>query len=233
MKPQPDSTDELANFSGMAPLFPLPNVVLYPQLSQPLHIFEPRYRRMVADALQGERLIAMALLQPGWETDYEGTPDIYEMVCVGKIVAAEQLPTGKYNLVLKGIHRAVVVEEPVTDLPYRMGKLELYRDFYSRDTRLNREVRHKELLLSFRRLFPRNQMDALFSQVLESDIPLGVLCDILAHALKMPPTAKQSVLEELDVDVRSDLILARVRDALSAAGLEIAASRFPPEFSLN
>ena len=59
---------ELKDFSGLAPIFPLPNVVLFPNALLPLHIFEPRYRQMTADALEGERLIAMALLRPGWES---------------------------------------------------------------------------------------------------------------------------------------------------------------------
>lgn len=233
MKSRPEASEELAHFSGMAPIFPLPNVVLFPHLPLPLHIFEERYRKMTADALHGDRLIAMALLQPGWEADYDGTPAIHEMVCLGKIVAEERLSSGRYNLILQGIQRAVVVEEPPTDLPYRVGRFELYRDFYPKNGRVNHEVRHKELLLSFRRLFPRHQTDALFTQVLDADIPLGVLCDILANALKIDPFAKQEILEELDVDLRSELVLTRIREALSAAGLETKGTKFPPEFSLN
>jgi len=64
-------------FSDLLPLFPLPNVVLFPGVFLPLHIFEPRYKEMVADALAGDRIIGMALLRPGWEADYEGRPPIY------------------------------------------------------------------------------------------------------------------------------------------------------------
>lgn len=233
MKPHPEFTDELANFSGMAPIFPLPDVVLFPYQPLPLHIFEERYKKMVADALHGDRLIALALLKPGWETDYEGTPEFHEMVCLGRITAEELLPSGRFNLILQGLHRAVVVEEPATGLPYRTARLELYRDFYPREPRINREVRRKELLLSFRRLFPRSAIDPLFNQVLEADIPLGVLSDLLANGLKIDAIGKQEVLEELDVDVRSELVLSRIREALSSAGFEWSGSRFPPEFSLN
>ena len=59
------------------PIFPLPNAVLFPNVFLPLHIFEPRYREMVADALQGDRIIGMVLLRPGWEADYDGRPAIY------------------------------------------------------------------------------------------------------------------------------------------------------------
>src|SRR5437899_565137 len=111
MKSHSDYKDELAGFSGIVPVFPLPNAVLFPHLSLPLHIFEERYKQMTADALQAEKLIAMALLKPGWETDYEQAPAFHEMLCLGRIIADEKLPNGRYNLVLQGIHRAVVIEE--------------------------------------------------------------------------------------------------------------------------
>ncbi|MBC8116516.1 MAG: LON peptidase substrate-binding domain-containing protein, partial [Candidatus Saccharimonas sp.] len=82
----------LEHFSGLAPLFPLPNVVLFPHGLLPLHIFESRYRQMTADALNGEQLIAMSLLQPGWEkTPNQLLPPIHSMVGLGQIVAHERL----------------------------------------------------------------------------------------------------------------------------------------------
>jgi Lon protease-like protein len=81
----------LAHFDGVARLFPLPNLVQFPHVVQPLHIFEARYRQMTADALAGDRFLAMVLLRPGWETDYEGRPPIYSVACLGKIVADHRL----------------------------------------------------------------------------------------------------------------------------------------------
>ena len=85
------------------PVFPLPNVVLFPSVFLPLHIFEPRYRRMVDDALSGDRIIGMVLLKPGWEGSYEGHPAIYEVGCAGLITHAERTEDGRYNLVLRGL----------------------------------------------------------------------------------------------------------------------------------
>lgn len=93
------------------PLFPLPNVVLFPTVSLPLHIFEPRYREMVADALDGDRMIGMVLLRAGWEGDYEGRPPIYEIGCAGLISHAERVADGRYNIVLRGLHKFRVREE--------------------------------------------------------------------------------------------------------------------------
>src|SRR5438093_6138151 len=88
------------------PLFPLPNVVLFPQAVLPLHIFEERYKAMTADALSGDRVIAMALLRPGWEKSYYARPDIEPVVCAGRILSHEKLPDGKYNFLLQGVVRA-------------------------------------------------------------------------------------------------------------------------------
>ena len=93
------------------PLFPLPTVVLFPSVCLPLHIFEPRYREMVADALDGDRMIGMVLLRPGWEGDYEGRPPIYNIGCAGLITHAERAEDGRYNIVLRGLHKFSVQEE--------------------------------------------------------------------------------------------------------------------------
>ena len=97
--------------SDLLPLFPLHNVVLFPNVFLPLHIFEPRYREMVADAVASDRMIGMVLLRPGWEHDYEGRPPIYPTGCSGLITHVERLSDGRYNIVLRGLERFRVVEE--------------------------------------------------------------------------------------------------------------------------
>jgi len=97
--------------SDLLPLFPLPNVVLFPNVFLPLHIFEPRYREMVADAVASDRMIGMVLLRPGWERDYEGRPPVYPIGCSGVVTHVERLPDGRYNLVLRGLERFRIVDE--------------------------------------------------------------------------------------------------------------------------
>ena len=92
----------LSSFSGMVRLFPLPNLVFFPQVMQPLHIFEPRYRQMTLDALAGDRLIALVLPKPGWEADYAGNPTLHPVACLGKIVADQKLKDGGFNILLRG-----------------------------------------------------------------------------------------------------------------------------------
>src|SRR3954469_9275826 len=67
------------------PLFPLPEVVLFPGVERPLLIYEPRYRDMIADALKGDSVIGTVLLQPGFEANYEGRPPVYAVGCAGVI----------------------------------------------------------------------------------------------------------------------------------------------------
>src|SRR2546430_1956854 len=97
--------------SDLLPLFPLPNVVLFPNVFLPLHVFEPRYRQMVADALESDRLIGMLLLKPGWQADYEGRPAVYPIGCSGVITHVESLADGRYNIVLRGLERFRIVSE--------------------------------------------------------------------------------------------------------------------------
>ena len=77
----------------------------FPNVFLPLHIFEPRYRQMVADALAGDRIIGMVLLQPGYEDDYDGAPPVYAIGCAGLITHVERLADGRYNIVLRGLER--------------------------------------------------------------------------------------------------------------------------------
>src|SRR4030095_8804007 len=109
------------------PLFPLPNVALFPAALLPLHIFEPRYRAMVADALDGERLIGMVMRRPGWEAHYERTPAIYPVGCAGFITHADRLPDGRYNIMLRGLEKFRILQERPAregDEKYRIAQIE-------------------------------------------------------------------------------------------------------------
>lgn len=112
------------NFDLPIPLFPLPNCVLLPHATVPLHIFEPRYRMMVRDALADNRIIAMAMFEGNaWRDDYEGHPPLRPYVCVGYIIRHEALPDGRFNILLQGVCRARIVRE-VPHNRYRTAILE-------------------------------------------------------------------------------------------------------------
>jgi hypothetical protein len=108
------------------PLFPLPNVVLFPKTLRPLHIFEPRYRKMVEVALEGEHLIGMILLKEGWEDQYEQTPPVEKRGTLGKIVQSNKLPDGRYYVTLLGIS-VFDIEEEVEQDSWRTGLVSVLR----------------------------------------------------------------------------------------------------------
>jgi uncharacterized protein len=105
------------------PIFPLPNAVLFPNVFMPLHIFEPRYRSMVSDALAGDRIIGMVLLKAGYQADYNGRPPIYPVGCAGVITHSEPLADGRFNIVLKGLEKFRVTAEDESQ-PYRLARID-------------------------------------------------------------------------------------------------------------
>jgi ATP-dependent Lon protease len=104
------------------PIFPLPDVVMFPGVSRPFQIYEPRYKAMVADALKGDRIIGMVLLKPGFEADYEGRPPIYEIGCASHIEDYRELPDGRYLILLRCLAKFRVTGEDQTR-PYRIARV--------------------------------------------------------------------------------------------------------------
>ena len=187
--------------SELLPLFPLPNVVLFPNVFLPLHIFEPRYRAMTADALAADRLIGMVLLRPGWERDYEGRPPIYRVGCSGVITHVEQTQDGRYNLVLRGLDRFKIVEEN-DELPYRRAIVEPAPE--RRPVGADREAIHK-FRAKLESILARNV------RVAEGKIPKAMpdedLVNALAQYLDLEPLEKQALLEESGVRARAEALV--------------------------
>ncbi len=129
-------------FPSTLPLFPLPNVVLFPGVYLPLHVFEPRYRTMAQDALDGDRLIGMVLLKPGFESDYDGRPPIYAVGCSGLITHHERLDDGRFNIVLQGLDRFRVLAEDSSRL-YRVAEVERLAEPAVDDTLAIRSLRQR------------------------------------------------------------------------------------------
>lgn len=223
----------LAGFSGMARLFPLPNLVFFPEVMQPLHIFEQRYRQMTTDALAGDRLIAMVLPRPGWESDYDRSPALHSVACLGKIVADQKLDDGRFNILVRGLSRIQIVHEIPHGKLYRKAKVELLAEVPIADARTVRRLR-KELIAKVPGWFP-GQPAVLeqFRKLLRSRVPLGALGDIFTFALPLDTEFKQVLLEELEVEQRLRRLLEHLEEKF-APELQAAADRkFPPEFSIN
>jgi len=174
------------------PIFPLPNVVLFPNVFLPLHIFEPRYRQMTADALKGDRIIGIVLLRPGYEADYEGAPPIYPTGCSALITHHEQLEDGRYNLVLRGLEKFSVSSEepPIEGRLYRSATIAPIEDTLrpgDRDALRQARARLQDLLMP------------IFQDGLEARLPDAMadedLVNALAQYLEFDPMEKLALLE--------------------------------------
>jgi Lon protease-like protein len=192
-------------------LFPLPNVVLFPDARLPLHMFEPRYRQLAADALAGERVIGMVLLRPEADASQTRAP-IFEVGCAGRISESQALPDGRYNLVLDGARRFHILEEEPSETPYRVARSELLPDpgFADLDPAAQRvllghrpglEAQVLELAL---RAAPR-AVDALRARLEELD-PVQ-LVHAMAFGLNCGFVEKQGLLEADSPVARCELLL--------------------------
>ena len=217
------------SYSGVAGLFPLPNLVLFPHVLQPLHIFEPRYCDLLEAALADDRLIAMAVLAPGWEKDYEGRPPVHAIACLGQIATHVRLPDGRHNLLLAGVARVRLGEELPSATTYRSAPAALMYDEHPPVPAEAVEALRQSLLNQFRSKLPiTKDVQTSLAQLLHSDIDLGVLTDLVAYSLEMDLGSKVELLTERNVHARAERLLA-----LLAGGRTTSRSGFPPEFSAN
>ena len=195
------------------PIFPLPNVVLFPHVFLPLHIFEPRYREMVADALEGDRLIGMVLLRPGWEGHYEGRPPVYPIGCAGVISHHEQMPDGRYNIVLRGLEKFRVLDED-DSRSYRLAHIQPMLETVPPSDR--DEIRAA-----------RDRLEALLvpqptGRGADRRLPPAMgdedLVNTLAQYMELEPLEKQALLER-------EGLLARCRSLIELLEMKMIVSR--------
>ena len=185
------------------PLFPLPETSLFPGVSRPFQIYEPRYREMIADALKGNRIIGMVRLKPGFEKDYEGRPPIYTIGCAGRIAKYEQLPDGRYLILLEGLTPFRVLSENQRK-PYRLGRVEAVPDRLDAQERL-----------------PLSELRNRLASVLIKVLPFGVeapdvsleddeYINVVAQNLPMDEDDRQDLLERSSVLARARALLDRL-----------------------
>jgi Lon protease-like protein len=171
------------------PIFPLPSVVLFPNVFLPLHIFEARYRQMVEEALKGDRIIGMVLLRPGWQGKYEGRPDVYPIGCAGVITHAERLADGRFNIVLRGMEKFRIHGEE-SGRPFRVALVEPVPEppaaSQADEMREHRE-RLEALLVPGAKELKERKMPA--------SMPDEDLVNALAQYLEFEPVEKQALLE--------------------------------------
>jgi len=215
----------------------LPDLVMFPHVMQPLHIFEPRYREMLNDALDADGLIAMSILAPGWESDYEGRPALLPQICLGKVVTHQRLADGRYNIMLLGSRRARIVSELPAERSFRQAEIELIEDVYPPEGEADRAEIQAELTERFQqalRLPKGVKAQGPVKELLASEAPLGVLADLVSFALPLQHQFKCELLAESDVDCRARLLLHALGSPLkTTASAQAASCGFPPRFSRN
>jgi uncharacterized protein len=175
------------------PLFPLPNVVLFPNVFLPLHIFEPRYRQMVNQALAGDRMIGMVLLKPGFEEEYERCPAIYGIGCAGAITHVERLPDGRFNIVLRGVGKFRIQREqaPAGEVLYREAFITPVAESFDQVDRPTLQAHRAKLEALLAPLFAAARAASSLSEIMSDEDMVNALAQYLA----LEPVEKQALLE--------------------------------------
>ena len=185
----------------LLPLFPLPNVVFCPHTRLPLHVFEPRYRQLVGDALESDRHFGLVLLRSGWEEDYFGAPAVHPFGTLGTIEQAVPLENGGYNIVVRGDVRFRILEE-VSRVPYRTARVvaepEVERD-------AEQALAQREWLADLSRQYLRYLPDQTTVPEIET-VNLDALANALIMSLNLDVEEKQKLLEMSDVVGRAQEI---------------------------
>jgi Lon protease-like protein len=195
------------------PIFPLDKVVLFPNVFLPLHIFEPRYKAMVSDAIEGDRIIGMVLLRPGFEANYEGRPPVYPLGCAGVVTHHDRLPDGRFNIVLRGIGKFRITGED-DSRAYRLAQVQAVPE--PMDAPQREELRRQ-----------RQRLEALLAAAVERSgseprfppaVPDEDLVNALAQYLELEPVERQALLER-------DTILSRCRGLIELLEMKVHTPR--------
>ena len=230
------------NFENKVRLFPLPNLVLFPGVMQGLHVFEPRYRQLMDDALAADHLITMAVLKTPDPTTIENPfdlcPEIYPTVCIGKIITHSKTEDGRYNLLLVGARRARIVREIKTDKAYRTAEVELVEDsVHSSEDQIN-QLR-KRLVKSFLKFAKEKQGlgQETIKNMLVDSMPISLLVDLVSYAVGLEPEDQIKILETPEADLRCQYVLEMIEKMDASPPPhphpDFDRTGFPPDFSAN
>jgi Lon protease-like protein len=205
----------------LLPIFPLSNVVLFPRVKTPLHLFEPRYRQLARDVLQGARRIGMVVVRPEHVDEMPGDPPIYPIGCAGVITESQRLPDGRYNLVLLGEHRVRIVgEEPPSESRlYRVAQVVRLAESYPESDRARVARMRAAIVADVGVLVRHAQPDR--SHAFDPELFAGVddetFVNAVSNAFAFAAEEKQALLEAEGVPER----YARLASALSFQRLEV------------
>lgn len=222
------------SFSGHVRLFPLANVVLFPGVVQALHLFEPRYLELMSDAISDNGLITMALVKPDADNMSMPVPEIFDTVCIGKVMTHAKLENGTFNTLLAGVKRAKIVEELSSDTPYRQAIVEV---IHEPSVPVSNEISLRNQLID---LFRQSRdLEATFGeesaeQLVSDKIDLGQLADLMAYASGLPSSAQLQILQTNDPIERAVAVIKMLQQVAQVKETSDEENKqFPPGFSMN
>ena len=207
-----DDAERVRRALPRLPIFPLPGAVLLPHALVPLHIFEPRYRKMTRDCADGLRVLALANI-PDDRAAAEEPPRVAPFVGVGVLARMDPLPDGRSNIVLRGILRARIEEELVTGEPYRLVRAAAL-DSRAGPAAAAKANDLKRVVLALSSAL-RNEESQALAQLATRAADPGDVADIVAGALLASPRERQAVLDALDVEERLDMVTQAAAAALA------------------
>ncbi len=201
---------ETQDLSNPIAIFPLPSTVFFPQTILPLHIFEPRYRKMVSDVQAGNGLIGMVLLAPDWENSYYENPDIIQVGCVGRMDKIVSLPDGKFNIELTGLSRFKVLEE-IKGEPYRRANVDFLAEISDDKPDGEMANKAKSQFSEWVRIHPKIKNSPNNPlKLIEQASSLSEVIDKIVYGMDLKTEQKQLALEESNVMKRANFVLTEL-----------------------
>jgi hypothetical protein len=191
------------------PIFPLEDVMLFPDMSVPLHIYEPRYKTMIADALKGNRVIGMVLLRPGYEKDYERSPSVFQVGCAGIINEVEELPNGEYNITLGALTKYRITREEASR-PYRLAHVTAIADTTSETDKAALHARRQRLEALVQESGGRTGLRGIPDGVSDERLVNGI--SQLAHIDELD---RERLLEQPSPLARADALIAILEKSIA------------------
>jgi Lon protease-like protein len=202
-----------------------------------LHIFEPRYKQMVEDALDDNGLIALCLLRPSAGYGANNVAPIYSEICIGKIVQEERLPDGRFNLLLQGVSRAKIIKEVNDGKLYRTAKVEILHDVPLASEENANRIRTKLLKQMTKWFTQQPSAKAQLDRLVQSDLSLGNLCDVFSFALPLSVDLKILLLQLVNIEDRAMLLLEVIEqmtpEITKPQAGAVPSKKYPPDFSSN
>lgn len=191
---------------GRIPIFPLPETVFYPHTVLPLHVFEPRYRQMVAEALPSDGVLGIVLLQPGWQECYFESPETYSVGCAGPMTDVVQLPDGRYTLSLAGRWKMEVIRYVRTE-PYRIAEVRELEEREPDESLTAAQKAKTRLLGAYTTLAAELAGRPSNPFTLDSSLELSQIVNLACLHLGIEAEEKQRLLELGDVEERARRVI--------------------------